>query len=235
MTDRPLHQARRDATRDATRDWICSTGIMPVLRAPTPNAALAIARVLYAAGVDVLEVTTTVPDAASVLRQLRSEFGSKLLLGAGTVTTPDHCDELIDAGAEFIVSPSLHPPVIERTVALGKLMVSGALTPTEVITAWQAGAHLVKVFPCSAMGGASYLRALQGPFPQIPLIPTGGVTLATARHFLEAGALALGVGSDLVNLQAMRDGEPEKIASVARAYLAVLAEWRAHLRTSNSI
>lgn len=224
MDTPPPHQS--------TRDWICSTGLMPVLRAPTPDDALAIARVLYAAGVDVLEVTTTVPDAANVLRQLRSEFGSQLLLGAGTVTTPDHCEELIDAGAEFIVSPSLHPPVIQRTLALGKLMVSGALTPTEVITAWQAGAHLIKVFPCSAMGGASYLRALQGPFPYIPVIPTGGVTLATARHFLEAGALALGVGSDLVNLQAIRHDEPEKIASVARAYLTILADWRNHVATT---
>ena len=209
-----------------TAQWIADTGLVPVLRAQSTEEALALARAMYAGGVDIIEVTTTIPNAAEVLQQLKHEFGDALLLGAGTVTTTGHCCDLIDAGAEFVVSPSLHPDVIAQTKAQGKLMISGALTPTEIITAWRAGADIVKVFPCSAMGGASYLRAIKAPFPEVQLIPTGGVTLATARDFLDAGAIALGVGGDLVNVKLIREGKPERVTETASAYLGVIAEWR---------
>ncbi len=201
---------------------------MPVLRAKSAEEAIAISRAMYLGGIDIIEVTTTVPDALGVVRQLKQEFGGSLLLGAGTVTTLNECLSLIDAGAEFVVSPSFHEDVIRETKRRGKLMVSGALTPTEIVTAWRAGADIVKVFPCSAVGGASYLRAIKAPFPEIALIPTGGVTLATARDFLNAGAMALGVGGDLVNSQMIRDGMPEVITEQARAYLSIVAAWRAH-------
>jgi 2-dehydro-3-deoxyphosphogluconate aldolase/(4S)-4-hydroxy-2-oxoglutarate aldolase len=220
-----MNLSDREEMKEDAGKWIRRAGLVPVLRAPTGEDAIALTRAMHAGGVDVIEVTTTVPDAADCLRRLRQEFGDTLLLGAGTVTDAHACAELIEAGAEFIVSPSLHPEVIAVAKEHGKLMVSGALTPTEIITAWRAGADVVKVFPCSAMGGASYLRAIRAPFPQIPLIPTGGVTLATAREFLEAGAIALGVGSDLVDLQAIRSGSPGRITEIARAYLAIFAEW----------
>jgi 2-dehydro-3-deoxyphosphogluconate aldolase/(4S)-4-hydroxy-2-oxoglutarate aldolase len=147
------------------------------------------------------------------------------------VITADEAEMTIAAGAEFVVSPSFHAAVVTRTRALGKISIPGALTPTEAITAWRAGADFVKIFPCSAMGGASYLKSLLAPFPHLRVIPTGGVTLQTAESFLRAGARALGVGSDLVNLAAVDDGHPETITETARAYLKVLSETRAQMAT----
>jgi 2-dehydro-3-deoxyphosphogluconate aldolase/(4S)-4-hydroxy-2-oxoglutarate aldolase len=181
---------------------------------------------MMAGGVTVVEVTMTVPGALELLKDLRKEYGAKLLLGSGTVTTAQEAQATIEAGAEFVVSPSLHREVIAATKASGKLSIPGALTPTEIVTAWELGADYVKVFPCSAIGGASYLKSLLAPFPHLKLIPTGGVTLETAESFLRAGACALGVGSDLVNLAAIDEGTPEKITEAARAYLAVLAKVR---------
>jgi 2-dehydro-3-deoxyphosphogluconate aldolase/(4S)-4-hydroxy-2-oxoglutarate aldolase len=181
---------------------------------------------MLAGGVTVVEVTMTVPGAVDLLRELKNEYGAKLLLGSGTVTTGDQAEANIEAGAEFVVSPSFHPDVIAVTKAHKKLSIPGALTPTEVITAWNAGADYVKIFPCSAMGGASYLKSLLAPFPHLKLIPTGGVTHHTAASFLEAGARALGVGSDLVNLAAIDQGAPEIITAAARVYLKVIADFR---------
>ena len=143
------------------------------------------------------------------------------------MTTAKEAEETIEAGAEFVVSPSLHPEVIAATKAAGKLSIPGALTPTEVITAYRAGADYVKIFPCSAMGGASYLKSLLAPFPFLKLIPTGGVTIETAEEFIRAGARALGVGSDLVNLAAIDEGKPETITEAAKAYLRCCAKVRA--------
>ena len=225
MKSETMKQSSTGTTRK-TLEWIGRTGLVPVLRAQSAEEAIALTRAMYQGGVDVIEVTTTVPDAAGVLRSLKQEFGDRLLLGAGTVTQAAECKELLEAGAEFVVSPSFHADVVAMTREHGKLMVSGALTPTEIITAWRAGADVIKVFPCSAMGGASYLRSIKAPFPQIPLIPTGGVTLTTAADFLRAGAIALGVGSDLVDVQALRAGQPEKIVNTARAYLEIYQQWR---------
>lgn len=211
---------------ESTAEIIERVGLIPVLRAKNAKQAHAVVDAMIAGGVTVVEVTMTVPGAVDLLRDLKQEYGSQLLLGSGTVTTAKETEATIEAGAEFVVSPSLHPDVIAATKAAGKLSVPGALTPTEVITAHRAGADYVKIFPCSAMGGAPYLKALLAPFPHLKLIPTGGVTVATAETFLKAGARALGVGSDLVNLAAIEEGKPEVITQTAKAYLQIYASFR---------
>ena len=211
---------------ETTQQIIERVGLIPVLRAKSVAQGRAVVDAMIAGGVTVVEVTMTVPGAVDLLKELKKEYGAKLLLGSGTVTTADQCQATIDAGAEFVVSPSLHPEVIATTKKNGKVSCPGALTPTEAITAWNAGADYVKIFPCSAVGGASYLKALLAPFPHLQLIPTGGVTQQTAASFIQAGARALGVGSDLVNLAAVDAGKPETITEAARAYLKILAEAR---------
>jgi 2-dehydro-3-deoxyphosphogluconate aldolase/(4S)-4-hydroxy-2-oxoglutarate aldolase len=210
---------------ETTAQTIERVGLIPVLRARSAGQAHAVVQAMLAGGVTVVEVTMTVPGAVDLLRELKNEYGTKCLLGSGTVTTAAQAQATIDAGAEFVVSPSLHPEVIAATKANNKLSIPGALTPTEAITAWESGADYVKIFPCSAMGGASYLKSLLAPFPFLKLIPTGGVTLETAESFLRAGARALGVGSDLVNLAAIDNGTPEIITRAARAYLNVVAQF----------
>ncbi len=215
---------------DTTRETIELVGLIPVLRAHSATQAHAMVRALIAGGINVVEVTMTVPGAIDLIRELKREYADDLVLGSGTVITMQQAEATIDAGAEFVVSPSFHPEVVAVTRDCGKVSIPGALTPTEVITAWRAGADYVKIFPCSAMGGASYLKALLAPFPELKLIPTGGVTLQTADSFLRAGARALGVGSDLVNLAAIDARTPEIITETARAYLNVLAQVRAELQ-----
>jgi 2-dehydro-3-deoxyphosphogluconate aldolase/(4S)-4-hydroxy-2-oxoglutarate aldolase len=214
---------------ETTAETLERIGLIPVLRARNAAQAHALVKAMIAGGVTVVEVTMTVPGAVDLLKELKREYGSKLLLGSGTVTTAAQAEATIEAGAEFVVSPSTHLEVIAMTKSKKKISIPGALTPTEVITAWNAGADYVKVFPCSAMGGASYLKSLLAPFPHLKLIPTGGVTLQTAESFLRAGARALGVGNDLVNLSAIDAGTPETITQTARAYLNVLAQVRADL------
>ena len=213
---------------ESTAAIIERVGLIPVLRANSVIQAHAVVDAMIAGGVTVVEVTMTCPDALAILRDLRSKYGSKLLLGSGTVTTAKEAEDTIEAGAEFVVSPSLHPEVIASTKANKKLSIPGALTPTEVITAHRAGADYIKIFPCSAVGGAPYLKALLAPFPHLQLIPTGGVTLQTAESFLKAGARALGVGSDLVNLAAIDQGTPELITEAAKAYLQIIAKAGGH-------
>lgn len=213
-----------------TAESIERVGLIPVLRAKNAAQAHAVVDAMMAGGVTVVEVTMTVPGAIDVLRDLKRKHGEKLLLGSGTVTTAKEAEATIEAGAEFVVSPSLHPDVIRATKAANKLSIPGALTPTEVITAHRAGADYVKIFPCSAMGGAPYLKALLAPFPFLKLIPTGGVTIQTAESFVKAGARALGVGSDLVNLAAVDEGKPELITQAAKAYLQVFEQIRSQKR-----
>jgi 2-dehydro-3-deoxyphosphogluconate aldolase/(4S)-4-hydroxy-2-oxoglutarate aldolase len=219
--------------RETIAETLERVGLIPVLRARNAGQAHAAVQAIIAGGISVVEVTMTVPGAVDLLAELKSEYGTKLLLGAGTVTTAEQADATIDAGAEFVVSPSFHPAVVAVTKARKKLSIPGALTPTEVVTAWDAGADYVKIFPCSAVGGASYLKSLLAPFPHLRLIPTGGVTLETAASFIKAGARALGVGGDLVNLAAIDQGRPEAITETARAYLKVLAQAREELRPAN--
>jgi len=211
---------------ESTQQMIERVGLIPVLRARSVAQGRAVVDAMIAGGVTIVEVTMTVPGAIDLLHQLKKEYGSKLLLGSGTVTTADQAQATIDAGAEFVVSPSLHPDVIDVTKVNKRVSCPGALTPTEAITAWNAGADFVKIFPCSALGGASYLKSLLAPFPQLKIIPTGGVTLQTAESFIKAGARALGVGGDLVNLAAIDAGRPETITETARAYLKVIADAR---------
>jgi 2-dehydro-3-deoxyphosphogluconate aldolase / (4S)-4-hydroxy-2-oxoglutarate aldolase len=214
-------------TNEAVMKWVSELGLVPVLRARTAKEGEALVEAMVAGGVTVMEVTTTVPGAIELIATLKKQYGDTVLLGSGTITTADQCAASIDAGAEFVVSPSTHLEVIETTKKMGKVSIPGALTPTEVITAWNAGADIVKIFPCSAMGGASYLKSLKAPFPFLRLIPTGGVTLTTAADFLKAGAEALGVGADLVNVQAIADGKPELVTQAAKAYLEAIKKARA--------
>jgi 2-dehydro-3-deoxyphosphogluconate aldolase/(4S)-4-hydroxy-2-oxoglutarate aldolase len=212
--------------QEETKKTLEQVGLIPVLRASSVQAGQALVDAMMAGGITVVEVTMTVPDALILLRELKQRHGNSLLLGSGTVTDAAQAEATIDAGAEFVVSPSLHLDVIAKTKELGKVSIPGALTPTEVITAWRAGADYVKVFPCSAMGGASYLKSLLAPFPELKLIPTGGVTLQTAADFLKAGARALGVGQDLVNTAAIAEGTPEIVTNTARAYLDAIRATR---------
>jgi 2-dehydro-3-deoxyphosphogluconate aldolase/(4S)-4-hydroxy-2-oxoglutarate aldolase len=208
--------------REETKKTLEQAVLIPVLRAGSIQTGHALVDAMMAGGVTVVEVTMTVPNALTLLRELKQRHGDRLLLGSGTVTDAAQAEATIDAGAEFVVSPSLHLDVIAKTKQLGRISIPGALTPTEVITAWRAGADYVKIFPCSAMGGASYLKSLLAPFPELKLIPTGGVTLQTAADFLKAGARALGVGTDLVNTPAIAEGKPEIVTTAARAYLEAI-------------
>jgi 2-dehydro-3-deoxyphosphogluconate aldolase / (4S)-4-hydroxy-2-oxoglutarate aldolase len=208
--------------RKETKKTLEQAVLIPVLRAGSIQTGHALVDAMMAGGVTVVEVTMTVPNALTLLRELKQRHGESLLLGSGTVTDAAQAEATIDAGAEFVVSPSLHLDVIAKTKELGRISIPGALTPTEVITAWRAGADYVKIFPCSAMGGASYLKSLLAPFPELKLIPTGGVTLQTAADFLKAGAQALGVGTDLVNTPAIAEGNPEIVTNAARAYLEAI-------------
>jgi 2-dehydro-3-deoxyphosphogluconate aldolase/(4S)-4-hydroxy-2-oxoglutarate aldolase len=205
---------------------IREVGLVPVLRADSEEEALEIAYALEAGGVTVLEVTMTVPGAVDAIQRLASEAGDRILVGAGTVLDPETARACMLAGAQFIVSPALNLKTIEICRRYSVAVFPGGLTPTEIVTAWEAGADAVKVFPCSAVGGAKYLKAIKAPLPQIELIPTGGVSLATAAEFLEAGAIALGVGGDLVDNKAIRAGKPEVITENARKYLEIVAAYR---------
>ncbi len=200
-------------------------GLVPVLRAENEAQALALASAIAAGGVNVLEVTMTVPGAFRVMRRLAEERPD-ILIGAGTVLDAETARLCILEGAAFVVSPTLNVKTIEMCHRYGVAVLPGALTPTEIVTAWQAGADVVKIFPASALGGAKYLKSVKAPLPQVEMIPTGGVSLATAAEFLEAGAFALGVGADLVDAKAIVEGHPETITESAGKYLAIVHKFR---------
>ncbi len=208
---------------------IRETGLIPVVRAESSDQALGAVAALKAGGLDVLEITMTVPGAVEVIRSLSAECGPETLIGAGTVLDPKTARACIQAGAQFIVSPALNEETIEFCRQHDVPVFPGALTPTEVVRAWKAGADAVKIFPAGAVGGASYLKALKAPLPQIELIPTGGVSLKTAADFIKAGALALGVGADLVDTQALREGNGALITERARQCLGIVQMTRASL------
>ena len=202
------------------------TGIIPVLRALSTEQALAIVEALTAGGIDVIEVTMTVPGAIEIIRKLRT-IRTDLVIGAGTVVDPETARSCMQEGAQFIVTPVTNVATIEICQKSSIAVFPGALTPTEIFTAWQAGGDAIKVFPASAMGGAPYLRSLKAPLPQVELIPTGGISMATAADFLRAGAFALGVGADLCDSSAIAEGKPERITQTAREYLRIIAAFRA--------
>lgn len=201
-------------------------GIVPVVRASSAEEAMQVVKAITAGGIPILEITMTVPRAVRVIEQVADAYGDEVLLGAGTVLDAETARACILAGASFVVSPSLNLATIEMCRRYSIAVMPGALTPTEVVTAWTAGADVVKIFPCGALGGAKYLSALKAPLPQIEMIPTGGVSLQTVKDFIAAGAFALGVGADLVDTKAIRAGEPEKVTAAARAYVAAVREAR---------
>jgi len=201
-------------------------GVIPVVRASSEDEAILIVEAIKAGGLPMLEITMTVPGAVRVIEELVKRFGDDAIVGAGTVLDPESACACILAGAQFIVSPALNLETVACCRELNVAVIPGALTPTEIVLAWNAGADLVKVFPAGAMGGANYIKSLKAPLPQIELIPTGGVTLANAAGFIEAGAAALGVGTDLVDTRAIRSGHPEKITQAARSFIEVVRNAR---------
>ena len=196
-------------------------GLVPVLRAESEAQALDLAAAIADGGVTVLELTMTVPGAIHVIRRLVKER-PELLVGAGTVLDPETARACILEGAQFIVSPALNVKTVELCRRYSVAVLPGALTPTEVITAWQAGADVIKIFPASAMGGAKYLKSLKAPLPQVDMIPTGGVSVLTAAEFLDAEAFALGIGADLVDARALAEGRRADITAKAKEYLSII-------------
>jgi len=202
-------------------------GIIPVVRATSADEAMRAIDAIREGGISVLEITMTVPGAVAVIEEVSKRYSSEALVGAGTVLDPEAARDCISAGARFIVSPALNLETIALCRESDVAVMPGALTPTEVVQAWNAGADLVKVFPAGAVGGASYIKSLKAPLPQIELIPTGGVSLKTAADFIKAGASALGVGADLVDIKAIREGHQSLITERARQFLEIVKEARA--------
>ena len=218
--------------KQEVRDRITEIGIVPVVRASSPRDARIAADAVCEGGIPIVEITMTVPGAIDVIRELTKNAASEVLVGAGTVLNAEAARRCLDAGAQFLVSPGLNLQTVELAVREGKLMMAGALTPTEIITAWEAGSDFVKVFPCGQVGGAKYIRALKGPLPQVPLVPTGGVNLDTAAEFIQAGAAALGVGGELVQAEALKSNKPEIIVENTRRFLAIVKQARAQMASS---
>jgi 2-dehydro-3-deoxyphosphogluconate aldolase/(4S)-4-hydroxy-2-oxoglutarate aldolase len=209
-------------SRGAVCRHIEEVGLVPVLRLPSAELVVRAVEALLAAGISVCEVTMTVPGAIGVIRSLVERFGDRALVGAGTVLSADDAASCIDAGARFIVSPGLDLPTIDAAHDRDIAVLPGALTPTEVITAWKAGADMVKIFPCSAVGGAKYLRALKGPLPHVKMLPTGGVGPSTAHEYIAAGAAALGIGSELMDAAALSAGRDAELVERARGLVAAI-------------
>ena len=209
---------------------IQDVGIIPVVRASSAQQALDAVDAVCGGGIPIVEITMTVPRAIEIIREVVRSRAGRVLVGAGTVLDARTADECVDAGADFVVSPGFDAATVERVRQRGILMMAGALTPTEVIAAWKAGSDFVKIFPCGQVGGASYIKALKAPLPQVPLVPTGGVNLNTAADFIAAGAAALGVGGELVQAAALKDGKTELIVEAAKKFIAVVAQAREALR-----
>jgi len=209
------------------RQRIVEIGIVPVVRAASPKEARMAVEAVRAGGIPTVELTMTVPGAIGVIEQIAKDMGSAVLVGAGTVLDADTAERCIQAGAQFIVSPGFDAGTVQRAKRSGTLIMAGALSPTEVITAWKAGCEFVKIFPCGAVGGPKYLKALKAPLPQVSMVPTGGVNLETAADFIRAGADALGIGGELVSAAALASGKIDEITRAARRYLEIVREARA--------
>ncbi len=204
---------------------ILDCGIVAVVRCPDSQQLVEVARALADGGVTVVEITMTVPDALDVLRQVRRALGDRLLLGAGTILDAETARAALLAGAEYLVAPTVNLDVIRLCQRYDKLVMPGAFTPTEILTAWEAGADIVKVFPADVLGPA-FFKAMRGPLPQIRLMPTGGVDLNTDADFLRAGACCLGVGGQLVETKAVAAGDFDRIRDLAHCYTAIVSEFR---------
>jgi 2-dehydro-3-deoxyphosphogluconate aldolase/(4S)-4-hydroxy-2-oxoglutarate aldolase len=205
---------------------VLESGVVAIIRVPDGSQLVGVAESLLAAGIQGIEVTFTVPQAHRVLEQVSSRLGDKIVLGAGTILDPETARTAILSGAEFLVTPTLNPAVITLARRYDKAIIPGAMTPTEILTAWEAGADMVKVFP-SAVLGADYLKLVSGPLPQIPLIPTGGVNLENTPGFIKAGAVAVGVSAALVEPAAVAKGDFKRIETLARQYVEAVRQARA--------
>jgi 2-dehydro-3-deoxyphosphogluconate aldolase/(4S)-4-hydroxy-2-oxoglutarate aldolase len=205
---------------------VLEIGVVPVVRAESPQQAMAAAEAVCAGGIPIVEVTMTVPGAVEVIAQLSKSVGREVLIGAGTVLDAESARRCLDAGAQFLVSPGFDLETVKLARENDVMVMPGALTPTEVITAWKAGADFVKVFPCGSVGGPKYIKALKAPLPQVPMIPTGGVNLDTAAEFIQAGAAALGIGGELVSAAALRSGNTREITEAARLYVEIVRDAR---------
>ena len=214
-------------TKEEISKRIVEIGIVPVVRAASSKQALLAAEAVCAGGVPVVEITMTVPGAIDVIAELAKTAGKEVLIGAGTVLDAPTAQRCLDAGAQFLVSPGFNLETVQLAKRLGTLMMAGALTPTEVIAAWKAGSDFVKIFPCGSVGGPKYIKALKGPLPQVPMIPTGGVNLNTASEFIQAGAEALGIGGELVSAAALKSGNTREITDAAKQYVEIVAAARA--------
>jgi 2-dehydro-3-deoxyphosphogluconate aldolase / (4S)-4-hydroxy-2-oxoglutarate aldolase len=212
-------------SREATLRRILEGGIVAVVRSESSESLGKVVRALAEGGVTAAEITFTVPDAVEVIREVRREIGDAIVLGAGTVLDAETARAALLAGAEYIVAPTVNVEVIRLCRRYDKAVMPGAFTPTEVVTAWENGADVVKVFPAD-VGGPAYLKALRGPLPQIRLMPTGGVDLSTAENFLRAGACCLGVGSALVDPKAIAAGDFGRIRELAAQYVAIVGRFR---------
>jgi 2-dehydro-3-deoxyphosphogluconate aldolase/(4S)-4-hydroxy-2-oxoglutarate aldolase len=221
--------------KQKVRNRIAEIGVVPVVRASSSHEALIAAEAVCNGGIPIVEITMTVPGAVEVIRELSKSSGSDVLIGAGTVLDPDTARRCLDAGAQFLVSPGLNLATVELAVREKMLIMAGALTPTEVITAWNAGSDFVKIFPCGQVGGAKYIKALKGPLPEIPLVPTGGVNLNTAAEFIEAGAAALGIGGELVQADALKSGKSQIITENARKFVEIVKQTRARMTPNNPV
>jgi 2-dehydro-3-deoxyphosphogluconate aldolase/(4S)-4-hydroxy-2-oxoglutarate aldolase len=213
---------------------IAEIGIIPIIRAAHSAEAHQAVQAIHAGGISIVEITMTIPDCPTVIRDVVREYGDKVLVGAGTVLNHQQATQCLDAGAEFLVSPGLCLPVLKAAQAQNKLGIPGAMTPTELIAAANEGATLVKIFPCENLGGAKYIKALRGPFPDAGLIPTGGVTLSNVADYFAAGSFAVGIGSELADLKALRAGKASEITAKAKALLeSVTAALQLHRKSAN--
>jgi len=219
-------------TQKETLAQITAIGLVPVVRTTSAESAILAIEAIYRGGLRVAEITMTVPGAVRALEKIADEFGDKIVLGAGTVLDAETARICMLAGAEFLVTPSLKLATIEIAKRYSKVICPGALTPTEVLTAWEAGADIVKIFPCGNVGGPKYIKALKGPFAQIEMIPTGGVNLETAGEFLKAGACAVAVGGELVDARHIKEGRYDLIEEKARQYLAAIAKARGEMQAA---
>lgn len=218
---------------DVTRR-IEEIGIIPVVRASSVEEANRAVEAICAGGIPAVEITMTVPNAVSVIRELAQQRGKDVLIGAGTVINAAQAESCILAGAHFLVSPGLSLTMLAEAKNHSILAIPGALTPTELMTAQEHGATLLKIFPCGNVGGPKYLKSLKGPFPKAMLIPTGGVNAANAADFIAAGAFALGVGSDLVDATALREGNLQKITNAAQELVNAVSSARAALKAKKA-
>jgi 2-dehydro-3-deoxyphosphogluconate aldolase/(4S)-4-hydroxy-2-oxoglutarate aldolase len=214
--------------REEVRVRIEDIGIMPSIRVASAELALFAAETVYEAGIPVVEVTMTVPNAVDVIAQLTQNYPN-FVVGAGTVLDTDTAQRCVDAGARFITSPGLVPDVLEFTLKKDVAAIPGALTPSEVIAAWKAGADFVKIYPCAQVGGDRYIRALKVPLPQVRIIASGGVNQLTAANFIFAGAASLGIGSELMPRQALKMRQDQWIRELARRFLEAVRSARIHL------